>query len=277
MATCNPNSKPDPTRLAQDASIKVNLAHIKNKILVMSGKGGVGKSTVAVNLAKGLAQQGYKVGLMDVDLHGPSIPGMLGLTAPAQAGPNSVDPVPAGENLKVISVDVILNEKDTAIIWRGPLKIGVIRQFVADVDWGPLDYLIVDAPPGTGDEPLSVAQTIEDAKAILVTTPQEVSLADVRKSINFCVQVNMDILGLIENMSAMTCPHCGQPIDIFHSGGGEQLAKDKNLNFLGGIPLDPTVVLSSDAGKAVVDFQGADGPAATAYKEIIDRVVKATA
>ena len=136
-------------------------------------------------------------------------------------------------------MDVILSEKDTAIIWRGPLKIGVIRQFVADVDWGPLDYLIVDAPPGTGDEPLSVAQTIEDAKAILVTTPQEVSLADVRKSINFCKQVNMDILGLVENMSAMTCPHCGQPIDVFHSGGGQKLAEDRGLNFLGGIPPGP--------------------------------------
>jgi len=265
--------RPDPAQVAQDASIKVHLAHIKNKILIMSGKGGVGKSTVAVNLAKGLANQGYKVGLLDVDLHGPSIPRMLGLFGLAGAAQDAIEPIAVGDNLKVISIEVLTDQKDTAVIWRGPIKIGVIRQFIADVNWGDLDYLIVDAPPGTGDEPLSVAQTIPDAKAILVTTPQEVSLADVRKSISFCQVVKMEIIGIVENMSGMVCPHCGQEIDLFHSGGGLSMAELNHLTFLGAVPIDPQVVKSGDKGQALIDLDK-DSPAAQAYQKIIERMIE---
>jgi len=276
MADQNPSSRPDPAHAAQEASIKVNLAHIKNKILVMSGKGGVGKSTVAVNLAKGLANKGFKVGLLDVDLHGPSIPRMLGLFGLAQARNEAIIPISVGDNLKVISIEILTDRKDQAVIWRGPLKIGVIKQFIADVEWGDLDYLLVDSPPGTGDEPLSVAQTIPDAKAILVTTPQEISLADVRKSIDFCRQVGMEMLGLVENMAGLVCPHCGQQIDIFHSGGGKSLAEVSQVALLGSVPLDPKVVLSADQGQALVDLNDPDNPAIQAYGQIVDRIAART-
>ncbi len=276
MADSCSSSGPDPARAAQEASIKVNLAHIKNKILVMSGKGGVGKSTVAVNLAKGLANRGFKTGLLDVDLHGPSVPRMLGLFGMATANQEAIVPMSVGDNLKVVSIEVLTDQKDQAVIWRGPLKIGVIRQFVADVEWGDLDYLIVDSPPGTGDEPLSVVQTIPDAKAVLVTTPQEISLADVRKSISFCKQVNTEMLGLVENMSGLVCPHCGKTIDIFHSGGGFGLAELNEIPFLGAVPLDPTVVKSSDDGKALVDLEDHENPAYKAYQGILDKVVAVT-
>jgi len=269
-------SPPDPARVAQEASIKVNLAHIKNKLLVMSGKGGVGKSTVAVNLAKTLANRGFRVGLMDVDLHGPSIPRMLGLFGLASATQEAIVPLSVGDNLKVVSIEVLTAQKDQAVIWRGPLKIGVIRQFVADVEWGDLDFLVVDSPPGTGDEPLSVVQTIPEAKAILVTTPQEISLADVRKSINFCRVVETEILGLVENMSGLVCPHCGGKIDLFHSGGGAALAEAQGIPFLGAIPLDPAVVVSADQGRPVVDLDLADSPVVKAYGDLVTRVVKAT-
>ena len=269
-------SPPDPAQVAQEASIKVNLAHIKNKILVMSGKGGVGKSTVAVNLAKALANRGFKVGLMDVDLHGPSIPRMLGLFGLASATQDAIVPLTVGDNLKVVSIEILTDQKDQAVIWRGPLKIGVIRQFVADVEWGDLDYLVVDSPPGTGDEPLSVIQTIPDAKAVLVTTPQEISLADVRKSISFCRAVDMEMLGLVENMSGLTCPHCGERIDLFHSGGGAALAETQSIPFLGAIPLDPAVVVSADQGRPVVDLDLSDNPVVKAYDDLVARVVKAT-
>jgi len=268
--------RPDPERAAQDASIKVNLAHIKHKILVMSGKGGVGKSTVAVNIASGLARKGFQVGLLDVDLHGPSIPRLLGLFGLARATQEAIVPIQVGPNLKVISIEILTDQKDTAVIWRGPLKIGVIRQFIADVEWGDLDYLIVDSPPGTGDEPLSVAQTIPDAQAVVVTTPQEISLADVRKSINFCRQVKMEILGLVENMSGFTCPHCGQPIDLFHSGGGFKLADLQQVDFLGAVPIDPRVVLSADQGKPIFEAAPADDPALKAYQGIVERIVAKT-
>ena len=276
MADSCSSSRPDPARAAQEASIKVNLAHIKNKILVMSGKGGVGKSTVAVNIAKGLANRGFMTGLLDVDLHGPSIPRMLGLFGLARATQEAIIPLEVGQNLRVVSVEVLTDQKDQAVIWRGPLKIGVIRQFVADVEWGDLDYLVVDSPPGTGDEPLSVIQTIPDAKALLVTTPQEISLADVRKSISFCKQVNVEMMGLVENMSGLVCPHCNKSIDLFHSGGGLGLADLNEIPFLGSVPLDPKVVKSADSGKALVDLEDQESPAYAAYQGILDRIVSAT-
>ena len=241
----------DDKHAIQDAEIKERLNHIQNKILVMSGKGGVGKSSIAAYLALLLAKKDYKVGLMDVDLHGPSIPRLLGLKGSIQ--PSSISgkaiPVQFMPNMHVISIESLMGEnKDAATIWRGPLKIGVIRQFISDMEWPNLDYLIIDSPPGTGDEPLTVAQTIPDAKALIVTTPQEISLADVRKSINFCRQVNMDILGIVENMSGLTCPHCNKPIELFKTSGGEIMAKKEGLRLLARLPIEPEVVTKGDEG-----------------------------
>jgi Mrp family chromosome partitioning ATPase len=262
----------------QDIAINRSLGKIKNKILVMSGKGGVGKSTVAVNLALGLAKKGYQVGLMDVDLHGPDICRMLNLTGSLQPPENKNDLIPPliySDNVKVVSLEYMMKDRDEAIIWRGPLKIQAIRQFVADMDWGELDYLIVDAPPGTGDEPLSIAQTIPGVQAVVVTTPQEVALADVRKSINFCKAVDMKIIGVVENMSGLVCPHCEETVDIFSSGGGEQVARDFNLYFLGKVPLDPRVVVAGDKGKPYLSSDE-DTPAIKAFTVIIDEVEKRT-
>jgi Mrp family chromosome partitioning ATPase len=223
---------PDPRKAEaeKDAAVKNSLDKIKNKIIVMSGKGGVGKTSTSVNLSIALAGSGYQVGIMDVDLHGPDVPRMLG---------ESFTP-----------------SKDEAIIWRGPLKYAAIRQFIGDVEWGDLDFLVIDSPPGTGDEPLTVAQMIPDAKAIIVTTPQEVALADVRKSINFCKTVKMDIFGLIENMSGLNCPHCGELIDLFGAGGGERTAKEMGVRFLGRIPFDPNVVACGDSGACYQEAHG---------------------
>lgn len=260
----------------QQQEITQALGHIANKILVMSGKGGVGKSSVAAYLALTLSKRGHKVGLMDVDLHGPSIPRILGLHGNILPGKHDGKgrPVIYSPNLQVISIETLLGEnKDVATIWRGPLKIGVIRQFISDLEWGDLDYLIVDSPPGTGDEPLTVAQTIPDAKALIVTTPQEISLADVRKSINFCRQVKMEILGLVENMSGLMCPHCGKQIDLFGAHGGRVTAQRENLRLLGSIPLDPKVVEQSDQGSTA--FLADDRhPFAEAFGKLVDEVAK---
>jgi len=246
---CGFNAQQDKQQ-AQDTEIKERLKHIKNKLLVMSGKGGVGKSSVAAYLSVAIAKKGFKVGLMDVDLHGPSIARLLGLKGNLEPGSNEkARPIKYLPNMEVISIEALMGEnKDTATIWRGPLKIGVIRQFISDIEWMDLDYMIIDAPPGTGDEPLTVAQTIPDAKALIVTTPQEISLADVRKSINFCHQVNMEILGLIENMSGLECPHCGETIDLFKMNGGSLTAKKENLRLLATLPFDPEVVKKGDVG-----------------------------
>ena len=262
----------------QDNEIKESLLRIKHKILVMSGKGGVGKSSVATYLSVALARKGYKVGLMDVDLHGPSIPGMLGLKGSLQesTGAGKARPVSYLPNMEVISIESLLGEnKDAATIWRGPLKIGVIRQFVSDLEWNDLDYMIIDSPPGTGDEPLTVAQTIPDALALIVTTPQEVSLADVRKSINFCRQVNMEILGLIENMSGLVCPHCSKTIDLFKTHGGMLTAKKEGLRLLGTLPLEPQVVLNGDVGSMGI-LDDAALPITQEFNKIVDMIVGLT-
>jgi Mrp family chromosome partitioning ATPase len=235
----------------QDKEIKERLSHIKNKILVMSGKGGVGKSSIAAYLAVALAKKGYQVGLMDIDLHGPSIPRMLGIKGGIQLASKSGKALPVNviPNLHVISIESLMGEnKDAATIWRGPIKIGVIRQFISDMEWSDLDYLIIDSPPGTGDEPLTIAQTIPDSRAFIVTTPQEVSLADVRKSINFCRQIRMDILGMVENMNGFKCPHCGKEINIFKSDGGRLMARNEGIALLGSLPIDPDVVTEGDKG-----------------------------
>jgi len=262
----------------QDVEIKERLHHIKNKILVMSGKGGVGKSSVAAYLSVALAKKGYRVGLMDVDLHGPSIPRMLGLKG--NIGPSAIEgkshPIKYIPNMEVISIEPLMGEnKDSATIWRGPLKIGVIRQFIADIDWSDLDYMIIDSPPGTGDEPLTIAQTIPDAKSVIVTTPQEISLADVRKSINFCRQVNMEILGIVENMSGLKCPHCGEMIDIFKTQGGMLTAKKEGLNLLGLLPFEPEVVSMGDTGNmSILDDNKL--LITKEFNKIVDKIVKLT-
>lgn len=258
----------------QENAITRSLGKIKNKILVMSGKGGVGKSTVSVNLALSLAHKGYKVGLMDVDIHGPDVVRMLnmkGTLQPPESPDALVPPLVYDDCLKVVSLEYMMKDRDEAIIWRGPLKIQAIRQFVADMDWGDLDYLIVDAPPGTGDEPLSIAQTIPNVKAIVVTTPQKVALADVRKSINFCKTVKMEIIGVVENMSGFVCPHCNKTVDIFKSGGGEEVARDFELPFLGRVPMDPKVVIAGDDGKPYLSSKE-ESPAVQAFSEIVTAV-----
>ncbi len=235
----------------KDAEVQASLNRIKHKLVIMSGKGGVGKTSTSVNLAIALARRGYKVGLLDVDLHGPDVPRVLGLTAMLGLSANQkLDPLLFSENLKVVSIESLMASKDDAVIWRGPMKYSAIRQFISDVDWGELDFLLIDSPPGTGDEPLTVAQTIPDAKALIVTTPQEVSLADVRKSISFCHTLKMEIFGLVENMSGFICPHCNEKVDIFGTGGGEKTAQDARIDFLGSIPLDPQVVTCGDSGKS---------------------------
>ncbi len=240
-------------RQEQDRRIAEQLARIKNTFLVMSGKGGVGKSTVAINLAAALAEMGHPVGLMDVDLHGPSTVKMLGLEGePVQMSGERLLPLAYGKHLKVLSMASLLEDRDTAVIWRGPLKIGAIKQFIADVLWGELEFLFIDSPPGTGDEPLTIAQVIPGAKGIIVTTPQEISLLDIRKSITFCRQVGMPVLGIVENMSGLICPHCGGRIDLFSTGGGERTAREMGVPFLGKIPIRPEIVVSTDQGRPYV-------------------------
>ncbi len=256
----------------QDVALKDSLSRIKNKLMVMSGKGGVGKTSTSVNLSIALARLGYRVGLMDVDLHGPDVPRVLGLMGMIGLSANhKLDPMRFNENLKVVSIESLTTSKDEAIIWRGPIKYSAIRQFIADVEWGELDFLLIDAPPGTGDEPLTVAQTIPDARAVIVTTPQEVSLADVRKSISFCRTVKMDMFGLVENMSGYICPHCGGQVDLFGSGGGERTAADAAIPFLGRVPFDPQVVTCADTGKSFQDMYP-DSPVTQAYEAIARKV-----
>ena len=265
----------DMERAEQEKMIASNLGRIKRKILVMSGKGGVGKSTVAAYLAILLSSKGYKVGLLDVDLHGPSIPHLLDVKGglDMREAEGIVRPFAFSENLGVVSLEMVLGDRDTAVIWRGPMKISAIRQFISDIEWGELDYLIADSPPGTGDEPLTVAQTIPDAEALIVTTPQEVSLADVRKSINFCKQVNLKVLGLVENMSGFFCPHCGERIALFGQGGGKKTATQTGVPFLGEIPADPRLVDLADQGNLDSLREEKDLEINKAYEEVLEKVM----
>ncbi len=250
------------------------MSKIRNKILVMSGKGGVGKSTVSVNVAVNLASRGLRVGLMDVDIHGPSIPGLLNLSdSRPESGSNGLKPIvyKAGSGeVRVMSIGLLLGSRDAAVIWRGPLKMGAIKQFLKDVEWGELDYLIIDSPPGTGDEPLSVCQLIEGLTgALIVTTPQKIAIDDVRKSITFCYQLKTKVLGVIENMSGFVCPKCGEITDIFMSGGGEQMAREMGVPFLGKIPIDPMVVRAGDEGNPIV-VHSPESKVSKAYSSIVE-------
>ena len=259
----------------QQAMIKDSLGKIKHKIFILSGKGGVGKSSVSANLAACLSKKGYKTGLMDVDVHGPSIAHMLGLTELLDISPDQqlLMPKQVNENLKVVSVQALMQDKDQAIIWRGPAKTGMIQQFIGNVEWGDLDFLIIDAPPGTGDEPLTVVQNIPEALGVIVTTPQEVALSDVRKSISFCKTVKMKTLGLVENMATFKCPHCNEGIDLFKNGGGEKTAKSQGIEFLGSLPFDTRVVASGDNGVPMM-FEDTTTEFTTAFDTIVDNILK---
>lgn len=258
-----------------ESKIDKSLSKIKHKLIVLSGKGGVGKSTISVNLALTLSEKGYKVGLLDADLHGPSIPKMLGIEHerpyPSNQGFN---PIIFSKNLKVMSIGFLLQDNDSPIIWRGPLKMGALKQFIGDCNWGKLDFLIVDLPPGTGDEPLSIIQIIKNNDgAIIVTTPQDVALVSVRKSINFVKKMGIPIVGIIENMSGFTCPHCGKSVDIFKTDGGKKASEDFSVPFLGKIPIDPEIVKTGDSGETFIK-KNKNSNTAEAFLDIVKNIEK---
>ena len=251
------------------------LENIKHVIIVISGKGGVGKSTVSANIAETLSMQGYQTGIMDVDITGPNIPKMFHV----EDEKLSVDdnrllvPVDVPPSLKLVSMAFLLPSKDPALTWRGPVRSSAVQQFIEDVNWGPLDYLIIDMPPGTGDEALSIIQLIPKADGtVIVTTPQEVSLLDARKTVTFSSIANIPIIGIVENMSGFVCPHCGEVTNIFKSGGGEDAANQLGIQFLGRIPLEAGVVNSGDKGMPVVIAEP-DSASAKAFKSVVAKIV----
>ncbi|MBN2735739.1 MAG: Mrp/NBP35 family ATP-binding protein [Spirochaetales bacterium] len=258
----------------QELRLKENLSRIKNTFIIISGKGGVGKTTVSVNLAYALAKKNLKVGIMDVDIHGPNIAKMLGIEGNQLTGGQwGIEPFAALPNLKAVSMALLNQEQDNPIIWRGPLKMATIKQFISDVNWGELDYLIVDSPPGTGDEPLSICQLIPDIKgAIIVTTPQDVAILDSRKTVFFARQLNIPVAGIIENMSGFICPHCNSKTDLFGSGGGEKAASNLSVPFLGRIPIEPEMVIHGDAGKPYAHYQR-ETETGKIFNTIIDKII----
>jgi ATP-binding protein involved in chromosome partitioning len=260
----------------QEQRLRLKMSKIKHKIAVISGKGGVGKSTVTVNLAVAFALQGHtdKVGVLDADIHGPCVPKMLGLKGQKLIGgpAGMLFPVTGQHGIKVVSMDFLLPSDEAPVIWRGPLKMRVIQQFLSDIAWGELDFLFVDLPPGTGDEPLSVMQLIPDIDGvIIVTMPSEVSQAVVKKAISFAKQLGVPIIGIIENMSGFVCPECGAELDIFKTGGGKRIAKDLSVPYLGKIPIDPAICVDSDRGIPFV-AENPDSPAVKAFAEIVMKI-----
>jgi ATP-binding protein involved in chromosome partitioning len=248
---------------------------VKHVILVLSGKGGVGKTTVSVNLAMALASHGHATGLLDLDIHGPNVAKMLGLEG--QVLPvlgNHLHPVRVTGNLRVVSMAFLLSDRSAPVIWRGPLKMQAIRQFLTEVEWGTLEYMVVDLPPGTGDEALSIAQLAPNLRgAVIVTTPQQVSTLDAGKAISFVRKMEMPMLGIIENMSGFVCPKCGEKTDLFGSGGGEQLAREAGVPFLGSIPLDPAVVRSGDEGRPFI-LADRDSPTRRAMEQVVEALIR---
>ncbi len=257
---------------SEQQNLKDKMGKIKTKIAIISGKGGVGKSTVTVNLATSFAMQGKRVGVLDADIHGPSVPRLLGLEGQqAKTSQTGLFPVDGPLGMKVMSIDFFLPEQ-APTIWRGPLKMRAIRQFLSDVDWGELDFLFIDLPPGTGDEPLSIAQLLPDIDGVvIVTMPSELSSSIVKKAITFAQRLNMPIIGVVENMSGFICPHCKEKIEIFRSGGGKKMAQEMDVAFLGSIPIDPEVGVDSDKGTPFV-YSHKDSAAAKAFVEIVKNV-----
>jgi Mrp family chromosome partitioning ATPase len=249
------------------------MARIRRRLVVVSGKGGVGKSTAAANLAVALSSLGHRVGLLDVDIHGPSIPKILGCEgASLDSDGESILPAMVRDRLALMSIGFLIGNQNDAVIWRGPMKFKVIQQFLSDVAWGDLDYLVVDCPPGTGDEPLSVAQLVgRPAAAVVVTTPQELAVADVRRCLNFCQKADLAIAGVLENMSGYICPQCGIHADLFGTGGGQRLAEEMSVPFLGRIPIDPRIVGCGDAGTCLMDAHP-ESPAAQSYLALAGRL-----
>jgi Mrp family chromosome partitioning ATPase len=259
----------EETRLAE------TLAGIKHVVIVMSGKGGVGKSTVSSNLAVALSMRGYQTGIMDLDITGPNVPKMFGVEGEQLTVENQrLIPVTVPPSMKLMSMAFLLPDKDSPVMWRGPVKMGAVKQFLEDVYWGSLDYLVIDMPPGTGDEALSIVQLIPKADGmVIVTTPQDVALLDSRKSVMFGAQVGIPIIGIVENMSGFVCPHCGEVTEIFKSGGGEATAKDMNVQFLGKVPIEAEVVASGDSGMPIV-IKNPQSASAKAFMEIVDKIVR---
>jgi len=267
-------SSTTPSSQQQDKmreKINQRMDKIKHKLIIISGKGGVGKSMVAVNLAYGLLFQGKTVGILDIDIHGPSLAKMMGIEdRKLKVSDNEViEPIAISPHLKVVTIASLLKDSDTPVIWRGPLKMKLISQFLGDVNWGELDYLVIDSPPGTGDEPLSIVQLVPGLSgAIIVTTPQEIALLDSRKSVNFVKSLKVSMIGIIENMSGLVCPHCGKEIDLFKTGGGERAAADLKVAFLGRIPIEPAIVDSTDQGRPFIRAYGK-----TSTARLMDEIV----
>ena len=258
--------------MEQEEAVEASMGKVKHKIMVMSGKGGVGKTTVAANLAFALGMRGLDVGLMDADIHGPDVPKILGIEDKRpEVSEDKMLPISVTPRLKAMSIGFLLPDRDSAIIWRGPMKMNAIRQFLSDVDWGELDYMIIDLPPGTGDEPLSVAQLIKKVDgAIIVTTPQDLALLDSRKAVNFSSVLKVPVIGIIENMSGFVCPYCGKKINIFKYGGGERAASELGVPFLGRVPLDPKMVEAADNGTPFVMQR--ESKVREAFEQIVENV-----
>jgi ATP-binding protein involved in chromosome partitioning len=260
-----------PGQAGQATQPKLPIAGVKNLIAVGSGKGGVGKTTVAVNLAIALARLGYKAGLLDADVYGPNVPLMMGTNQTPAAIGERIQPL-QNYGVKLMSMG-FLSPGDKPLVWRGPMLHSVIQQFLRGVDWGDLDYLVIDLPPGTGDVQLSLIQTAPVTGAVVVTTPSDVALEDARKAVRMFEQVKVPILGIVENMSYLTCPHCDERIDVFSTGGGRRTATAMGVNFLGALPLDPHVRIGGDTGKPIATF-GPDDKRAKGYYEIAELVRK---
>jgi len=272
---CSVQAVPDMDKKeAMEQLLRERMEGIGHKLLVLSGKGGVGKSTVAVNLAVSLARAGKRVGLLDVDVHGPSIPKLMGLEGQQILGRGKMlAPACSSDGVKVMSIGFLLPTQDDAVVWRGPRKYGLIRQFLMDVDWGGLDFLVIDAPPGTGDEPMAVAEMARPrASAVLVTTPQDLAVSDVRRSVGFCRDVYLPVAGIVENMSGLVCPACGQRIDLFKTGGGESLAKAMHVPFLGRVPIDPDIVTRGDEGRPFARSE-TQSETAQAFAGLVERIL----
>lgn len=274
----NESNKSKIVASEQEQRLMLKMSKIKHKIAVISGKGGVGKSTVTVNLAMAFAMQGHqgRIGILDADIHGPCVPRMLGLKGQKFAGgpAGMIFPVNTRTGIKVVSMDFLLPSDEAPVIWRGPLKMRVIQQFLSDVMWGELDFLFIDLPPGTGDEPLSVLKLISDIDGvIIVTMPSEVSQAVVKKAITFAKQLDVPVIGIIENMSGFICPKCGTRIDIFKAGGGKKIAEDSSIPYLGKIPIDPEICVDSDFGTPFV-AENTASPAVKSFAEIHEKIKK---